>query len=54
MAAGTARRRTAHRKTVVFGIFRPGGILPKTPSSALDQLFTRKASTIAKTGVRFM
>ena len=50
---GTARRTVSHR-TVVLGRSRPGGILPKTLSSAPSQLFTRSALARAYTGVRFM
>ena len=46
IAVGTARRTVSHR-TAVFGMSRPGGILPKTLSTALSRLFTRTALAMA-------
>ena len=53
IAVGTARRTVSHR-TFIFGMSRPGGILPKTLSSAPSRLATRRALAMAYTGVRFM
>ena len=53
IAMGTARRTVSHR-IFVFGGSSPGGILPKTLSSAPSPLFTRRALARASPGVRFM
>ena len=45
MAMGTARRTIAQREIFVFGTSRPGGILPKTLSSARPALHPEALAT---------